>query len=701
VTRVTQPGSFQTNYAYDLNGRLSSVTNPLSYTTKYRYDQVGRMIEVENGRGYKTKYFYDAAGRKTKETDAEGFSTTFTYDAASNLYQKTDAKSQTITYAYDNMNRLTSKTYPNSSSASYSYDDIGRMTGASWDNHGYTLSYNDGNFLTGLHDHDADKAGATDFTYAYDNRGNKTQMAWSYNNGSAANTTNYTYDKADRQTALSTAGGDLQFGYSYDPRGMVTRLDYPAATGKYLTYGYNNAGWLTGIGGNAIAIDYEYNSRGLITKMSAPQNNGEHYDYTYDDAAQLTAASYQNSGHTNLQTYSWSYDGNGNRGPGTFSPTDKAEYAGGNSCTFDANGNMISENGNTRTYDYENRLTGGTGIATKKYTALSKERGYAYDGLRELVNLGASLPSYVRGARGELLAELSSANSVNYYAYTDHIGSVMAKGNSSGTVTDYAKYDPFGKVLTALPNVPFGFAGARIDSQTNYYSMGARYYNPAQGRFVTRDTWASRVWHPWTWNLYSYCRNSPLNYVDPSGHGSYSTQDSPTYWLPDEEIPALEPSFSNVIEFAFFVASVYDGLVFLEAASIYLTTESLAPEAAEVAQVAAEAPEAKGAAHPGRLGGPEHKATVAKEQTKYEAQGYTVTKEAYVRTPEGSKSGRFADLQATKQNESGGLEVRYVQVGRETQGGLPVSRERTAIRDIETASGSPVDWIPYNSRKND
>jgi RHS repeat-associated protein len=183
---------------------------------------------------------------------------------------------------------------------------------------------------------------------------------------------------------------------------------------------------------------------------------------------------------------------------------------------------MISENGNTRTYDYENRLTGGTGIATKKYTALSKERGYAYDGLRELVNLGASLPSYVRGARGELLAELSSANSVNYYAYTDHIGSVMAKGNSSGTVTDYAKYDPFGKVLTALPNVAFGFAGARIDAQTNYYSMGARYYNPAQGRFATRDTWTGNVWDSWTWNLYQYANNSPVTLWDPTGHATQS-----------------------------------------------------------------------------------------------------------------------------------------------------------------------------------
>ncbi len=28
----------------------------------------------------------------------------------------------------------------------------------------------------------------------------------------------------------------------------------------------------------------------------------------------------------------------------------------------------------------------------------------------------------------------------------------------------------------------------------------------------------SNVWEPWTWNLHQYCRNSPQNYIDPTGH---------------------------------------------------------------------------------------------------------------------------------------------------------------------------------------
>jgi len=66
--------------------------------------------------------------------------------------------------------------------------------------------------------------------------------------------------------------------------------------------------------------------------------------------------------------------------------------------------------------------------------------------------------------------------------------------------------------------VPFGLAGARYDPMIAGYALGSRCYDPALGRFTTRDTWPSNVWEPWTWNLYQYCKNSPQNYVDPTGH---------------------------------------------------------------------------------------------------------------------------------------------------------------------------------------
>jgi hypothetical protein len=48
--------------------------------------------------------------------------------------------------------------------------------------------------------------------------------------------------------------------------------------------------------------------------------------------------------------------------------------------------------------------------------------------------------------------------------------------------------------------------------------MGARFYNPTIGRFITRDTYEGDIYQPWTQNLYTYCNNNPVNFVDPTGH---------------------------------------------------------------------------------------------------------------------------------------------------------------------------------------
>jgi hypothetical protein len=39
-----------------------------------------------------------------------------------------------------------------------------------------------------------------------------------------------------------------------------------------------------------------------------------------------------------------------------------------------------------------------------------------------------------------------------------------------------------------------------------------------QGRFTSADSWAGRMFNPQTLNLYSYVRNNPLKFVDPTGH---------------------------------------------------------------------------------------------------------------------------------------------------------------------------------------
>jgi len=64
------------------------------------------------------------------------------------------------------------------------------------------------------------------------------------------------------------------------------------------------------------------------------------------------------------------------------------------------------------------------------------------------------------------------------------------------------------------------FSGKERDAESGLDYFGARYYDKAQYRFISVDPVVSRngaLSDPKKWNLYSYCRNNPLNYLDPDG----------------------------------------------------------------------------------------------------------------------------------------------------------------------------------------
>ena len=61
----------------------------------------------------------------------------------------------------------------------------------------------------------------------------------------------------------------------------------------------------------------------------------------------------------------------------------------------------------------------------------------------------------------------------------------------------------------------FGFTGEQYDPVAGMYYLRARFYNPVIGRFIQEDTYYGDGL-----NLYTYCHNNPVRYVDPSGHAS-------------------------------------------------------------------------------------------------------------------------------------------------------------------------------------
>jgi RHS repeat-associated protein len=110
---------------------------------------------------------------------------------------------------------------------------------------------------------------------------------------------------------------------------------------------------------------------------------------------------------------------------------------------------------------------------------------------------------------------------------TTHLGydalSVRLHLNGSGTVAAQYRYGPFGETFGEEPT-GYGYSGERWDSYTNLLYLRARYYAPGIGKFVRRDSLAGVTVIPQSLNRFTYSRNRPLRYVDPSGYDPIRTE---------------------------------------------------------------------------------------------------------------------------------------------------------------------------------
>ncbi|WP_161969781.1 RHS repeat-associated core domain-containing protein [Candidatus Methanodesulfokora washburnensis] len=62
------------------------------------------------------------------------------------------------------------------------------------------------------------------------------------------------------------------------------------------------------------------------------------------------------------------------------------------------------------------------------------------------------------------------------------------------------------------------FAGEDYDDVVNLIFLRARYYSPSLKRFISEDDFPGIPTVPISLNRYIYCHNSPISYVDPTGH---------------------------------------------------------------------------------------------------------------------------------------------------------------------------------------
>ena len=310
----------------------------------------------------------------------------------------------------------------------------------------------------------------------------------------------YTYDKFGNIKTVSNEFNSTNASYEYDYLNQLTR-DNNSKTGKTTTYNYDN-------GGNILSKTvYDY------TTGSLDGLTGTVVQYTYGDS-------------------NWK---------------DKLTAYNGNAITYDEIGNPLNYyNGTTFEWNNGRQLTRAT-MQDGTYTT------YRYNDsgvrIRKSVN-GVATDYFVDGTN--IIAEKTGNNTIwyyydaaglrvgftyngtRYYYIYNAQGDVIGLYNSSQQIVARYNYDAWGKIVSitdgngalvtdqnhiAIIN-PFRYRGYYYDTETGFYYVSSRYYDPEIGRFISPDTTDVLTATPMGLtdkNLYAYCDNNPVVRVDHGG----------------------------------------------------------------------------------------------------------------------------------------------------------------------------------------
>lgn len=545
----------------------NSVT-PVTLYTK-TYDERGNLTSKADSSGIAEQYIFNGIGLYTQSTDRNGSILNQTYDAlnqisysmkysgdysTSEIYQYTyrspfgyfdelkytdGTPTAQSHYYYDQVGQVVQKnvfTGNIQSNLKLQYDDTGNLEslGAGvadsnyfYSNYGYTsgrLTKIQTNGMATVSSSDYDNA-----AYEYYPDGKLKKITYPRLNDGSLLTTEYIYNAIGRLTSVTNRKSSTvlsTFYYTYDANGNIITLNDGSTT---KTYVYDKLNRLIeiqpGVGNKTV---YTYDLRGNRLTLSSDHFDLDlvETDYSYDLNNRLSTITKGNT----LSIAGYMTDGQ----------LDGAETVTGSALEAvqrtetDINRDVVQTDSEART------VTGSALAATAAGQSETTFMEYYADGLRAGKYTPTSSDLYVYDLAGKLVAEARNSYSITanyvwgpdrvlakkesgggqyYYLYNGH-GDVVQIVDKNGNVVNNYKYDEWGNILEsneAISN-PFKYAGEVYDQETGLYYLRARYYDPSLGRFINEDNVEGQVNNPLSMNLYTYCYNSPLAYIDPTGN---------------------------------------------------------------------------------------------------------------------------------------------------------------------------------------
>ncbi|HEV2952461.1 MAG TPA: RHS repeat-associated core domain-containing protein [Candidatus Dormibacteraeota bacterium] len=245
--------------------------------------------------------------------------------------------------------------------------------------------------------------------------------------------------------------------------------------------------------------------------------------YTYDAASRQTITS-GSLAATTLPTALSS---------ATYDADNRIQSWAGTSYSYDNNGNLLYDGAHSQGWDSRNQLSwtenndgsyleyvyNGLGQRTGVWNGTSGTQ-FLHDGANVVEDWNwtdaTAKGAYLNGLATDQTFRRTDASGNSSYFLTDSLGSTLGLTGDAGTSiqTQYT-YGPYGGATTtgAANSNTHQFTGLESDGNWLQYSR-ARYYSPAEGRFISQDPLGQGGGDV---NTYNYAANDPVDNTDPSG----------------------------------------------------------------------------------------------------------------------------------------------------------------------------------------